>query len=138
MKCVRDHTCLTWYYVHTNQWKFGHISTSIDIHDLKYQFRFIFTPNRCNYGYVAIDEEGRPDARVFKERYCGPYLPPDTSSKNSRLVLIFNTDNAREGRGFSALYEFIPGMVRNRKGLFIMNNRGIQSIYQSIGLWISQ
>ncbi|XP_022288968.1 dorsal-ventral patterning tolloid-like protein 1 isoform X4 [Crassostrea virginica] len=62
----------------------------------------------CNYGYVAIDEEGRPDARVFKERYCGPYLPPDTSSKNSRLVLIFNTDNAREGRGFSALYEFIP------------------------------
>lgn len=62
----------------------------------------------CNSGYVAIDEEGRPDARVFKERYCGPYLPPDTSSKNSRLVLIFNTDNARESRGFSAFYEFIP------------------------------
>ncbi|XP_062617023.1 cubilin-like isoform X1 [Saccostrea cucullata] len=62
----------------------------------------------CNFGYVAVDEEGREDTRVFKERYCGPYLPPDTSSKRSRLVLIFNTDNAREGRGFSAYYEFIP------------------------------
>ncbi|XP_048769842.1 cubilin-like isoform X2 [Ostrea edulis] len=61
----------------------------------------------CNLGYVAVDEEGRLDTRVFKERYCGPYLPPDTSSKKSRLVLLFNTDNAREGRGFSAYYEFI-------------------------------
>lgn len=64
----------------------------------------------CNFGYVAIDEEGRPDTRVFKERYCGPYLPPDTSSKNSRLVLIFNTDNASGSRGFRAFYEFIPGI----------------------------
>lgn len=74
------------------------------------QLWFFLCLYSCNSGYVAIDEEGRPDARVFKERYCGPYLPPDTSSKNSRLVLIFNTDNARESRGFSAFYEFIPGI----------------------------
>ncbi|KAK3098908.1 hypothetical protein FSP39_024226 [Pinctada imbricata] len=64
--------------------------------------------SRCNYGFLSVNYKGNKASSLRDERFCGALLPPDLFSIGPRMMIIFNTDNAKLGRGFSANYEFIP------------------------------
>jgi len=56
-------------------------------------------------------------------RFCGQTLPGPLVTFNPRLLLIFNTTNAKySGRGFSARYSFVTSKWRTDESMSMSIN----------------
>ena len=66
----------------------------------------------CSNGYLSAYLRGQDITTTAADRrFCGQTLPGPLVTTNPRLLLIFNTSDARySGRGFSARYQFVTSM----------------------------
>jgi len=68
-----------------------------------------FTCISCSNGYLSAYLRGQDiTTTAADDEFCGQTLPGPLVTSNPRLLLVFNTTDARySGRGFSAHYRFV-------------------------------
>ncbi|XP_033096218.1 uncharacterized protein LOC117100553, partial [Anneissia japonica] len=57
-----------------------------------------YSPN-CVNDYVEVQVDNCEETNTTHSRFCGEYMPVQTSSTN-RLIMIFRTDDQTQGKGF--------------------------------------
>ena len=61
--------------------------------------------SRCQYDSVSVwDNSSIPQAGGLMGRYCGTQLPPDLTSSDNLVTVIFSSDHSIAGEGFTASY----------------------------------
>ena len=59
----------------------------------------------CQYDSVSVwDNSSLPQAGGLMGRYCGSVLPPDLTSSDNLVTVIFSSDHSITGDGFTASY----------------------------------
>ena len=68
---------------------------------------------RCNNGHLSAYLRGQDITDEKPDHvFCGHILPNPLVTSNPRLLLVFNTTNARySGRGFRAKFQFLTGKL---------------------------
>ena len=66
---------------------------------------------RCSNGYLSAYLRGQDITKELPDEvFCGRTLPDPLVTSNPRLLLLFNTSNARiTGHGFKARFQFLTG-----------------------------
>lgn len=72
---------------------------------------FVALLYRCSNGYLSAYVRGQDITKELPDEvFCGRTLPDPLVTSNPRLLLLFNTSNARlTGHGFKARFQFVTG-----------------------------
>ena len=65
----------------------------------------------CEFDRVNVYDSSDVDEEMLLGSYCGDNIPKYVVSSNTSLLVVFETDDSSNFRGFEGLFEFISGNV---------------------------